>query len=255
MLCRSACSPCSSSVGGWLQIAGLWDAVRRLARRRSARAARRAERPQDYCRERASRSALGLVGIGVAWFVLRAPAAAGPAHAPPSSTRSSTSSTSTSSTTWSSTGRPSALAVTLRRVRRGAADRRLDRGRSRRRARARAAPSARVQTGSCAPTRSCSPAPRRRPRRRLRRGAMTTALILLPLAAALVVWLLPLPGRATAALALLVAARRGRLWIVARRALRLRRGGLQLDDRHAGSATSASPTTSASTASRSGSSG
>ena len=34
---------------------------------------------------------------------------------------------------------------------------------------------------------------------------MTTALIVLPLAAALVVWLLPLPGRAAGALALLAA--------------------------------------------------
>ena len=41
---------------------------------------------------------------------------------------------------------------------------------------------------------------------------MTTALIILPLAAALVVWLLPLPGRVSGALALLVALTEVALW-------------------------------------------
>ena len=44
---------------------------------------------------------------------------------------------------------------------------------------------------------------------------MTTALILLPLVAALVVWLLPLPGRAAGVLALLVAVAEAVLWAVA----------------------------------------
>ena len=44
---------------------------------------------------------------------------------------------------------------------------------------------------------------------------MTTALIVLPLAAALVVWLLPLPDRASAALALLAALAELVLWAVA----------------------------------------
>ena len=43
---------------------------------------------------------------------------------------------------------------------------------------------------------------------------MTTALIILPLAAALVVWLLPLPGRISGALALLVALVEVALWAV-----------------------------------------
>jgi len=44
---------------------------------------------------------------------------------------------------------------------------------------------------------------------------VTTALILLPLAAALVVWLLPLPGRAAGALALVAALAEIVLWVVA----------------------------------------
>ena len=43
---------------------------------------------------------------------------------------------------------------------------------------------------------------------------MTTALIILPLAAALVVWLLPLPGRVSGAFALLVALAEIALWAV-----------------------------------------
>ena len=43
---------------------------------------------------------------------------------------------------------------------------------------------------------------------------MTTALIILPLAAALVVWLLPLPGRISGALALLAALAEVALWAV-----------------------------------------
>jgi NADH-quinone oxidoreductase subunit M len=43
---------------------------------------------------------------------------------------------------------------------------------------------------------------------------MTTALIILPLAAALVVWLLPLPGRISGALALLVALAEVALWAI-----------------------------------------
>ncbi len=43
---------------------------------------------------------------------------------------------------------------------------------------------------------------------------MTTALIVLPLAAALVVWLLPLPGRAAGGLALLAALAELTLWAV-----------------------------------------
>ncbi len=43
---------------------------------------------------------------------------------------------------------------------------------------------------------------------------MTTALIILPLAAALVVWLLPLPGRVSGVLALLVALAEVALWAV-----------------------------------------
>lgn len=59
---------------------------------------------------------------------------------------------------------------------------------------------------------------------------MTTALIFLPLAAALVVWLLPLPGRAAGVLALLVALAEVALWAFALVSFDFE-GGLQLEDR------------------------
>ncbi len=59
---------------------------------------------------------------------------------------------------------------------------------------------------------------------------MTTALIALPLVAALVVWLLPLPGRAAGALALLVALAEVALWAVAVTGFDFSQG-LQLQDR------------------------
>ena len=60
---------------------------------------------------------------------------------------------------------------------------------------------------------------------------MTTALIVLPLAAALVVWLLPLPGRAAGALALLAALAEVVLWVVALAQFDFAQG-LQLRDTH-----------------------
>jgi NADH-quinone oxidoreductase subunit M len=60
---------------------------------------------------------------------------------------------------------------------------------------------------------------------------MTTALIVLPLAAALVVWLLPLPGRAAGALALLAALAEVVLFVVAVGQFDFEQG-LQLQDRH-----------------------
>jgi NADH-quinone oxidoreductase subunit M len=59
---------------------------------------------------------------------------------------------------------------------------------------------------------------------------VTTALIVLPLAAALVVWLLPLPGRAAGALALLAALAEVALWVVAAGGFDFSQG-LQLEDR------------------------
>ena len=59
---------------------------------------------------------------------------------------------------------------------------------------------------------------------------MTTTLIALPLVAALVVWLLPLPGRAAGALALLVALAEIALWAVAAAGFDFD-AGLQLQDR------------------------
>ena len=58
---------------------------------------------------------------------------------------------------------------------------------------------------------------------------MTTALIVLPLAAALVVWLLPLPGRLAGALALLAALAEVTLWVVAVAEFDFAQG-LQLED-------------------------
>ena len=70
-----------------------------------------------------------------------------------------------------------------------------------------------------------------RPRRRLRGGALsmlTTALILLPIAGALVVAVLPLPRETTAGLAFLVALMEVGLWIVAAARFDFDDGGLQL---------------------------
>ncbi|NUT56387.1 MAG: NADH-quinone oxidoreductase subunit M [Thermoleophilia bacterium] len=58
---------------------------------------------------------------------------------------------------------------------------------------------------------------------------MTTALIVLPLAAALLVWLVPLPGRAAGTLALLAALAEVVLWVVAVAQFDFDRG-LQLED-------------------------
>jgi NADH-quinone oxidoreductase subunit M len=59
---------------------------------------------------------------------------------------------------------------------------------------------------------------------------VTTALIILPLAAALVVWLLPLPGRVAGALALVTALAEIALWAVVLGGFDFERG-LQLEDR------------------------
>ena len=59
---------------------------------------------------------------------------------------------------------------------------------------------------------------------------MTTALIALPLVAALVVWLLPLPGRAAGALALLAGLAEVVLWLVSVAGFDFDQG-LQLQDR------------------------
>ncbi|MGZ8783372.1 MAG: complex I subunit 4 family protein [Gaiellaceae bacterium] len=59
---------------------------------------------------------------------------------------------------------------------------------------------------------------------------MTTALIVLPLAAALVVWLLPLPGRAAGALALTAALAEVALWVIVLTGFDFGQG-LQLQDR------------------------
>ncbi|HUQ23564.1 MAG TPA: NADH-quinone oxidoreductase subunit M [Gaiellaceae bacterium] len=60
---------------------------------------------------------------------------------------------------------------------------------------------------------------------------MTTALIVLPLAAALLVWVLPLPGRAAGMLALLAALAELVLWVVAVAGFDFDQG-LQQEDRH-----------------------
>ncbi len=60
---------------------------------------------------------------------------------------------------------------------------------------------------------------------------MTTALILLPLAGALLVWLTPLPGRAAGSLAFLVALAEVGLWISTLQRFEFEATGLQLEDR------------------------
>jgi NADH-quinone oxidoreductase subunit M len=60
---------------------------------------------------------------------------------------------------------------------------------------------------------------------------VTTALIVVPLAAALVLWLLPLPGRLAGVLALLTSLAEVVLWVVAAAGFDFDDGGLQLRDR------------------------
>lgn len=60
---------------------------------------------------------------------------------------------------------------------------------------------------------------------------MTTALILLPLAGALLVWLAPLPGRAAGSLAFLVALAEVGLWISTLQRFDFEASGLQFEDR------------------------
>ena len=121
-----------------------------------------------------------------------------------------------------------------------------------------AAPRRSSRPASSAATRSRSRRARR-PRRRLRGASMsgwlTTTLIFLPLAGALVLWLVPWPRLWAGSLATLVALVEVGLWIVALIELRLRRRAPGRAAARRGSATSASRTTSACSASRSGSSG
>src|SRR4030095_9591242 len=73
---------------------------------------------------------------------------------------------------------------------------------------------------------------RRRPRCRLRGGQVTTLLILLPLGAALVLWLLPLNRVSAGSLALLAALAEVGVWIQMLARYDFGRGGLQFSDRH-----------------------
>ena len=73
---------------------------------------------------------------------------------------------------------------------------------------------------------------RRRPDNRLRGGAMTTALIFLPVAGALLVMLLPLRPFAVGATALLVALAEVALWIDTVARFDFNKPGLQLEEQH-----------------------
>ena len=77
---------------------------------------------------------------------------------------------------------------------------------------------------------------RRRPRRRLHRLPMsdwlTTILIVLPIAGALVVWLLPLPKQMAGSLATLISLVEVGIWIVALERFDFSSGGLQFAQQH-----------------------
>ncbi len=81
---------------------------------------------------------------------------------------------------------------------------------------------------------------------------MTTLLIVLPLAAALVIWVLPLNDVSAGALALLAALAEVGVWIQLVARYDFAQGGLQFAQQRTGSATCTSRTTSASTGSQCG---
>ena len=83
---------------------------------------------------------------------------------------------------------------------------------------------------------------------------LTTILIFLPMAGALVVWLLPLPKQVAGSLATLVSLVEVGVWILALERFDFGSGELQFDQQHTWFRRSARATTSASSASRSGSS-
>ena len=60
---------------------------------------------------------------------------------------------------------------------------------------------------------------------------MTTLLIFFPIAVALLLWLVPFPGRTAASLALLAALTEVAIWILALQRFDFGQGGLQFSDR------------------------
>ena len=179
---RRACSPCSRSIGGWVQIAGVWhpfgEWLDPIAVGREHLALVEPTVTQDCGHERdrrRPRRARDLASPGCS----TAPASGRCRGWPPCRRRSSTSSGSTSSTTSSSTGPPSSSPACFARgveepLIGGSIDgRHARRPRGRRRARRgadRLPPHVRARDRRRG----------RRPRRRLHLGAMTTALIAPP---------------------------------------------------------------------------
>src|SRR6185436_19743416 len=85
---------------------------------------------------------------------------------------------------------------------------------------------------AAADLRTCDCIERRRPRHRLRGGQVTTFLILLPLGAALVVWLLPLNRVSAGSLTLLAALAEVGVWIQMLARYDFAQGGLQFSEQH-----------------------
>ena len=141
---RSPCSPCSSLVGGWIQVAPLWTPISNFLEV-SAPPLVEASGTQEVVSS-VFAVAFGLVGIGVAWAIYGARRAEVP-RVPRVQRRSSTSSGSTSCTTRAFYKPAVWLARALEPLDRAADDPRLgDRARASAR-RSRAALVGRVQTG------------------------------------------------------------------------------------------------------------
>src|SRR4051794_1224219 len=115
--------------------------------------------------------------------------------------------------------------------RRGAADRRQRTRPRRRHARSRRLRRPRADR-PVANVRAGDRLERRRPRDRVRGGQVTTLLICLPLAAALIVWVLPMNAVSAGSLALLAALAEVGIWIQLVVRYDFTRGGLQFSEQH-----------------------
>ena len=254
-------SPCSRSSAAGSSSPTVWTPSR-TGSTRSAPAARRGDAARrSSSRASVARRARRSSGSAIAWAIYAARRVAAPRVPRRADACSSTSSTSTSSTTRSSTGPRCCSRVALP----------LRRAAARRSARSASSSRALARPGRPRPPPD-GPRPHLRARDRRRRspsspssswrcaehGWLTTVLILLPVAGALLA-LASLPGRRAFAVGLDArsSSRSSRSALDRRgRAVRLLEAPASSStSRRAGSATSASRTTSASTASRSGSSG
>ena len=202
-----------ASIGGFLQFDAALAPAHDLAR--SGRARRLVEPSERRSGSpRRSRSCSALAGICVAWRALRGEDAAGAEAG--AAARAEVLLGRALRRRLLQAGRPDRARPRPRR--RAAADRRLDRARSPTASASAPASLAASRTASSAPTRSRSRAASpSSPSSSLHAMTdwLTTILIFLPMAGALVVWLLPLPRQWVGSLATLVSLVEVGVWIVA----------------------------------------